>query len=72
MTKISEFYLNKASYIALDSSGNKIMIEIDYWNGTFKVNKRNQELEKYGASLLKKKHKVNFVYKLQGEEVNSL
>ncbi len=62
---ISEFYLNKASYIAVDSSGTKILLKVDYWNGTFKTNKNNQELEIYGASLLENKHKVNFVYKLQ-------
>lgn len=68
MTIISEFYLNKASYIALDSSGNRIMAKIDYWNGKFKVSKRNKELENYVVSLLKKKHRVNFAYKLQREK----
>ena len=65
MTKISKYYLNKASYIAIDEKGRRIDIDIDYWNGKFKVSQKNPELERYAAKLVKKKHKVNFVYKMQ-------
>lgn len=68
MTKITEYYLNKASYIAVDEHGEKININIDYWNGTFKVSRKNRRLEKYAAKLLKKKHKVNFINKILESE----
>lgn len=65
MTKITEYYLNKASYIAIDEKGGgKIDIDIDYWSGRFKVSRKNQDLEEFVAKLLKKKHKINFAYKL--------
>lgn len=65
MRKITEYYLNKASYIAIDEHGKRIDVAIDYWSGTFTVSQQNQELERYAAKLVKKKHKVNFIYKLQ-------
>jgi len=64
MAKITEYYLNKASYIAIDENGNQIDIDIDYWKGKFKVSRKNQELEEYATRLLKKKHRVNFVLKI--------
>lgn len=68
MTKITKYYLNKASYIAIDNNGKRFYVVVDYWNGKFNVNQRNQELENYVESLLKKKHRVNFAYKLQIEK----
>jgi len=65
MKKITKYYLNKASYIAIDAQGKRIDITIDYWHGTFTVSKRNKQLERYAAKLIKKKHKVNFIHKLQ-------
>jgi hypothetical protein len=62
--KIKEYYLNKASYIAIDESGNRIDINIDYWGGKFKVSRKNKALEVFAGKLVKKKHKVNFVHKM--------
>jgi hypothetical protein len=62
--KIKEYYLNKASYIAIDETGKKIDVEIDYWNGKYKVSKKNKDLEKFAGKLVKKKHRVNFVHKM--------
>ena len=62
--KIKEFYLNKASYIAIDEKGNRIDVGIDYWNGGSKVSQKNLDLEKFAQKLLKKKHGVNFVHKM--------
>ena len=67
MAKISEYYLNKASYMAIDENGNRIDIDIDYWGGKFRVSQENPELEKYVSKLLKNKHRVNFAYKLNSE-----
>jgi len=64
MTKITEYYLNRASYIAIDDKGKRIDINIDYWGNGFKISRKNQDLEKFAAKLLKKKHKVNFAYKM--------
>jgi len=64
MAKIKEYYLNKASYIAIDENGKKIDLDIDYWQGKFKVSRKNQELMDYAAKLVQKKHRVNFVYKI--------
>ena len=65
MAKITQYYLNKASYIAIDENGQKIDINIDYWEGKFKVSKNNQVLREYAAKLLKKKHRVNYIDKLE-------
>ncbi|MCX6705852.1 MAG: hypothetical protein NTV24_01975 [Candidatus Woesebacteria bacterium] len=64
MVKITEFYLNKASYIAVDEFGNKIDVNIDYWQNKFGISVKNRELENFVKKLLKKKHKVNFAYKM--------
>ena len=64
MKKITKFYLNKASYIAIDAQGNNIDLDVDYWESKFEVSQKNQELEKYAVRLLKKKHRVNFVSKI--------
>ncbi len=62
--KIKEYYLNKAKYIAIDESGKRIDIEIDYWENKFKISPKNQSLENFVKKLLKKKHRVNFVSKM--------
>ncbi len=62
--KITEFYLNKASYIAIDEEGKNIHVDIDYWGGRFKVSHRNKKLEEFANKLLRKKHRVNFVHKM--------
>jgi hypothetical protein len=62
--KITKFYLNRASYIAKDDNGNKIVLDINYWGNTFRISSKNSDLEKYAQKLLKKKHKVNFVNKM--------
>ncbi|MEO8582003.1 MAG: hypothetical protein ABI425_05535 [Patescibacteria group bacterium] len=67
MKKITEFYLNKATYIAVDEEEKTFNLEVDYWHSTFTVTPQNQELEAYAAKLLNKKHRVNFVYKMKEE-----
>ena len=62
--KIKEYYLNKASYIAIDENGNRIDLNIDYWNNEFKIGRKNDSLENFAKKLLKKKHRVNFVHKM--------
>ena len=62
--KIIKFYLNRASYIALDENDGRTDLDIDYWEGKFEVSQENQELEKFAKKLLKKKHKINFVHKM--------
>ncbi|HKC04317.1 MAG TPA: hypothetical protein VKC54_00375 [Patescibacteria group bacterium] len=62
--KIKEYYLNKASYIAIDENGKRIDIDIDYWKNNFRISKKNVNLETFAKRLLKKKHKVNFVHKM--------
>lgn len=64
MKKITEYYLNKASYFAVDENGKKIRISIDYWGNKFKLSEKNLALETFAKKLLKKKHKVNFVHKM--------
>jgi hypothetical protein len=64
MSKITQYYLNKASYIAIDENGQKIDIDIDYWGGKFRVSNNNRVLRDYAAKLLKKKHRVNYVFKI--------
>ena len=62
--KIKEYYLNKASYIAIDEQGKRIDIDIDYWGGKFRVSEKNRDLEKFAEKLVNKKHRINFVYKM--------
>lgn len=62
--KIKEYYLNKAKYIAIDENGNRIDLEINYWENKFKLSKFNPDLAEFAKKLLKKKHKVNFVNKM--------
>lgn len=62
--KIKEYYLNKASYIAIDEHGKRIDINIDYWGGKYNVSEKNLDLEKFAEKLVNKKHRVNFVYKM--------
>lgn len=57
--KISEYYIDKAKYKAIDECGNLIWLEVDYWNNKFKLSKKNKELEDFATSLLSKKHQVN-------------
>ncbi|MEP7167295.1 MAG: hypothetical protein ABI758_04920 [Candidatus Woesebacteria bacterium] len=68
MNRITQFYLNKASYIAVDEQGNTIDLEVNYWENAFKVTSSNQELETYAIKLLTKKHRVNFIHKMHEEE----
>lgn len=65
MNHITQFYLNKASYLGVDEEGNTIELEVNYWKNQFKVSQPNQELEKYAAKLLAKKHQVNFIQKMK-------
>lgn len=62
--KITKFYLNKASYIAQDTNGDRVDLIVDYWNNGFELNGKSEELEIFAKKLLKKKHKVNFAYKV--------
>lgn len=64
MVKITKFYLNKASYIAIDRKGNKADVNIDYWGNNFSLSEPNKSLENLAKDLLERKHKVNFVGKL--------
>lgn len=64
--RTTKFYLNKASYIAEDNFGNKIDIDIDYWENSFKISRSDRDLENFARKLLKKKHRVNFIDKLGG------
>lgn len=68
--KITEYYLNKAKYIAIDETGRRIDLEIDYWGNKYKISESNKELEVFIKKLLKKKHKVNFVHKM-AEQYNA-
>lgn len=63
-TKITEFYLDKAKYKAVDENGNQISVEINYWDNKFALSCKNESLEKFARKLLNKKHKVNFVDKM--------
>ncbi|HSW89578.1 MAG TPA: hypothetical protein VLH19_01770 [Patescibacteria group bacterium] len=67
MGKITQFYLNKASYIAVDEDGSEILLEVNYWDSDFTVSQKHGELEAYAARLLQKKHKINFVHKMKEE-----
>ena len=62
--KITKFYLNRASYIAEDDYGNRIDVNVDYWENRFETSKRNRKLENFAAKLLRRKHRVNFIKKL--------
>lgn len=64
MAKITQYYLNKASYIAIDENGKRIDVEIDYWEGKAKVSRKHADLEEYAKKLVKKKHRVNYVHKM--------
>lgn len=76
MTKlIDKFYLGVATYYALDSDGNKIQLQVDYWGNKIKIEnltviseqiiKMRDKVEAIGKSLLNRKHKVNFAYKYE-------
>lgn len=65
MSKITGYYLNKASYFAVDDQGQRVEVEIDYWQGKYKVSRKHRGLEKYAQKLVEKKHRVNFLYKLE-------
>jgi hypothetical protein len=65
MNKITHFYVSQAKYIALDEQGNKIELDVDYWNSKFTVSEPNRELGAYGEKLLSRKHRINFVYNMQ-------
>jgi hypothetical protein len=67
MKKITGFYLNKASYIAVDEDGSTIDLQVDYWERGFSLSQQNLELEAYATKLLRKKHKVNFLHKMHEE-----
>lgn len=62
--KITKFYVDKAKYFAEDESGRKIVVSINYWDGTYKISRKNENLEIFAKKLLKNKHRVNFVSKL--------
>ena len=68
MNKITQFYLNKATYIAIDERGNSIDLEVNYWDSTFKLSQKNKDLEAYAAKLLMMKHRVNFVHKMHAKK----
>ena len=61
---ITKFYIDKAKYRAEDNRGKVIWVEINYWQNTFKISHGDKELERIAKNLLRRKHKVNFVYKL--------
>lgn len=67
MQKITEFYLNKASYLAVDEQGKEFNLDVNYWEKSFSLQPDNQELQEYAAKLLNKKHRINFVYKMKRE-----
>lgn len=62
--KIKEYYLNKASYIAIDEKGRRIDLEINYWENEFKISQNHKTLANFAKKLLKKKHRVNFVQRM--------
>lgn len=62
--KIKSFFVDKAKYFAEDELGNKIIININYWDGTYKLSRKNTAVEAFAKKLLKNKHRVNFVSKL--------
>ena len=74
MTRITKFYLNKASYLLGDSEGNQVEVIVDYADNKFRlgvVHKANQDLSvtksyarKIVKDLLRKKSRVNLVTKL--------
>ncbi len=64
MSKIKEYYLNKASYIAVDDSGKRFDVEVNYWGNSYKISQKNSDLEIFVKKILKRKHKVNFVHKM--------
>lgn len=69
MSNISEFYLNTARYTAVDEQGRRIDVEVDYWNSTFQLSQKNDQLETYvREQLLAKKHRVNFSEKIKKKE----
>lgn len=68
MKKITQFYLNKASYIAVDEEGKEHHLELNYWGNSSKVMPKHKELENYANALLKKKHRVNFIHKMHEEK----
>lgn len=69
--KITKFYLNRASYVAFNESGEKFIVSVDYWNNRLSISKSNLELENYARKLLKNKHRVNFVYKMIAHKTGS-
>jgi len=62
--KITKFFLDKATYKAIDDLGQEVRVEIDYWNNSFKLSNDSIELARTAEDMLKRKHKVNFVDKL--------
>lgn len=62
--KIKSFYVDKAEYFSEDIDGQKTVLTINYWEGTYKLSRKNDQIEKFARKLLKNKHRVNFVYKL--------
>lgn len=62
--KITKFYIDKATYKAMNDLGQEVRVEIDYWGGSFRVSERIKILEDTAKDMLKRKHKVNFVDKL--------
>ena len=56
---ISQYYIDKAKYKAIDEMGDVVWLEVDYWNNKFHLSKDNTELSKFAQSLLDKKHRVN-------------
>lgn len=66
--KITKYYIDKAKYRAEDEKGEVVWLEINYWENSFKVSKKNLELEKFAKKLLIKKHRINLVHKMHSPD----
>jgi hypothetical protein len=64
MAKLKSFFVDKAQYFSEDENGRKIILNIDYWNGTYTLSRKNAKVEDFAKKLLRSKHRVNFVSKL--------
>ena len=61
---ITKYFIENAKYRAEDDNGNVIWLEINYWDGNYKISERNTDLENFAKKLLGKKHRVNLVHKM--------
>ncbi len=62
--RITKLYIDKAKYKAVNESGCIVWIDVDYWNNKYSLSESDSRLEHLAKDLLKRKHKVNFAYKL--------